>query len=226
MYYRTLLAVACATLVTSMSWAQTQTEGQSPVQTPTQSQNNYPSSIKEIGVQLNNLSDWGVVYRMGTERALWRFSAFGFGLDWHQTNDLMQVDDRGQSFQISAAVGHEWRKPIAEGFEFRYGTELGLGYAHDKTVMVDPNALTEGIQYPTTELRRGTVSLAAVLGINYVLYDEWVFGAELNPSLSYNFGRTEYVNQLGFTTALVMEDTWSIQANAAQALRLTAAYRF
>lgn len=141
---------------------------------------------KEIGLVFNNLDNFGLTYKTGTNKSLWRFNTlFLSGNNSDLTQDSSMNKHNSLGFGIK--LGKEYRKEIADNFELRYGADFSFNYSQskndydDKTVS-DYDRLSEQTTY------RPGVNL--VFGLNYIFNDYFVLGAEILPAFSYNTGKS------------------------------------
>lgn len=143
------------------------------------------SRLQEIGLGFNNFNAYSLIYRSGTETALWRFSAGNLVLrNAENSNDSLM--NYAREFDISLSAGREYRNRISEKMEFRYGFDLGLGFSSDRFLNQSP--AYNGYEYFRRE-QRYSIGASAVIGLNYRLSDDFILGAELLPTLNYAFGQ-------------------------------------
>jgi hypothetical protein len=149
---------------------------------------------KEIGLFFNNLDNFGLTYRTGSDKSLWRFNTLfisGNNMDETADSSVNKQNTMGFGFKF----GKEYRKDIVKNLELRFGIDLSFTYSqskydyNDKTVD-DDDRLDEQTTY------RPGINL--VFGLNYVINDRIVIGAELLPNFSYTFGTStkkySYIN--------------------------------
>ncbi len=156
---------------------------------------------REAGIQFNDLDSFGLVYRTGTDKSLWRFnllsSSFGKASFGASETD---------AFSIRASIGKEYRTIIDKNFEFRYGFDLGFGYANQNN--------SNNVDIDTFD-----TTANAVVGFNYVVNNKIVIGAEVLPSLTYrNNNLDDNINEQS-------DNSWFFSLNS-NAARLSLAYRF
>lgn len=141
---------------------------------------------KEVGLLFRNLDNFGVSYKSGSEKALWRYNVLMIS----GSNSKEKSDDytnETSSAGISAGFGREYRKDIVENFELRYGADLSFSYSHTKMDYEDENIRT-------TDIKLYQPGINLVFGLNYVVNDKLVIGVELLPSFSYRFGESTKKN--------------------------------
>ena len=145
-----------------------------------------PFKQKEIGVVFRNFDNFGLTYRTGTEKSLWRFNTlFIRGGSNEYLNDAFETITNSMGFRLG--VGKEWRKEIVENFELRYGADLAFNYSHLNTERDDPSA--NNSYYSYNERTSYGPRVRFVFGFNYVIQDKLVLGAEVLPGVSYYTGQ-------------------------------------
>ena len=142
------------------------------------------SKQKEVGLVFNNLDNFGLTFRTGTEKALWRFTTLYLaGLNTTQSADSSEIKVRSTGFGLK--FGREYRTTIIGNLEFRYGVDLSFSYNNSRDDINDKTIYNQDI------LRKGTTyqpGINLVLGFNYVIHDRFVIGAEVMPYFSYQTG--------------------------------------
>ena len=142
---------------------------------------------KEVGLVFNNLNNFGLSYKTGTNKALWRFNTMfisGYNINSSSDRDSISDVNNENLFGFGISMGREFRKTISSNFEFRFGADLSFNYRYEK------NKRSNNISIITTY--QPGVNL--VLGFNYLLNDNFSIGAELLPNFTYSTSKTEYNN--------------------------------
>lgn len=141
---------------------------------------------KEVGIIFANLNNFGITYRIGNAPYMWRFRSLIFNGDNYKETGDVTINQRS-SIGGSLNIGREKRKVIAENFEFRYGVDIGLGIfeykQESKTSSTNHSSSTQVFYEPT---------INAMIGLNYVVKDRLVIGAEILPSFTYSTGMHTY----------------------------------
>lgn len=138
------------------------------------------SKRKEVGLTFSNLDHFGLTYRVGTDKALWRYNLAVMNLGF-RNEDKNGVKENRFNFSLSLGIGREFRKSISPELDFRYGGDLSLSYAYSKEKNTNPSL-------ERSQTFNGfSTSAGLVLGFNYKLSDQLIFGAELLPRLDYNW---------------------------------------
>jgi hypothetical protein len=144
------------------------------------------TKVKELGLTFRNLDEFGFSYKVGTEQSLWRFNAMsisGSNTD-AELNNNNNADFKG--FGFSFKVGKEYRKLISEKVEFRYGADLSFGYSYSKSTGYNTE---DGYEHEEKE-NHYSPGINLVLGLNYKINDQFIFGAEIMPYLNYYISET------------------------------------
>lgn len=142
------------------------------------------SKQKEIGLVFSNLDNFGLTFRIGSEKALWRFNTLYLsGHNVTQTSDSSETKSISNGFGLK--LGREWRKTIVGNLEFRIGADLSFNFSKlindiDDKTLNDQDMVRESTTYEP--------GINLVLGFNYVIHDQFVIGAEVMPSFSYIMG--------------------------------------
>jgi len=174
---------------------------------------------KEVGVQFSSLNSFGLTYKSGTSKSLWRYNVLAARLgniDHNFENDTF--DQSHNSFNISASIGKEYRKEIATNLEFRYGVDISFDYNYNKN---RNGPLLLNNFYAKRQAYSPGVN--AVIGLNYVINDKLVIGAEILPNVQYSFGEVERLDNGTVYKGDLREWNFGLNSNSA---RLSVAYRF
>lgn len=175
--------------------------------------------IKEAGLSFQNFDGFGLNYKTGTSAALWRFnSAYASG--YSQTESLSSNSENEQKiFGFGFQVGREYRNPIIDNLELRLGFDLGFNWSHQKneTTFSDESF---------SRMKRNTYGprVNGVIGLNYVVKEKLVIGAEVMPGVGYTFGTTKE-KTLGSEEVERDLSGWNFSLSNSAAM-LTLAYRF
>lgn len=137
--------------------------------------------IKEVGIVFSNLDNFGLSFKIGKEKALWRFNTMLIdGGNMQETMD--SVVSKTSSIGLMFGVGREYRKTIAKNLEMRYGADLSFRYLKNKLDFND----NENTRLSTRTYYEPRFNL--VFGFNYVIKEQLIIGAEILPYISYTFG--------------------------------------
>ena len=147
--------------------------------------------IKEVGIVFSSLDNFGLSFKIGHEKSVWRFNTILIDVgNMEETMDsaVSKVSSVGFGF----GFGKEYRKNVAYNFELRYGADLSLRYIHSKS---------EQTNRGNNSLRTRTLyepRFNFVFGFNYIIKEQFIIGAEILPYFSYTFGSmdTDYGNDI------------------------------
>ena len=138
---------------------------------------------KEVGIAFRNLDNFGLTFRSGTNKSLWRFSTLLVsGGNFEETTDSVENKQSSRGFGIG--FGREYRESISDKIELRFGADLMFSYNYSK-VDFDNNSSVGRERFTERTTYQPGVNL--VFGLNYLL-NNLVFGAELLPNFGYITG--------------------------------------
>jgi hypothetical protein len=177
------------------------------------------TKIQEIGGTTRSLSSFGVTYRIGNTNAVWRFDGAAIG-----ANRMIRTAENGnESLGLSLSIGREWRKPLSEMFELRYGLDLGFGYSSTKNIIDRP----EDDFYREIGSTDYTPRINGVFGFNFIFAESLVLGFEVQPFVSYNFNNTYDKSILNDQESMIDRDSEEISIGAStNSVVLSLVYRF
>jgi hypothetical protein len=174
---------------------------------------------REIGLVFSNLNNFGLTFKTGTEKSLWRFSTLYLSGNMStQKDDISKTTNTSNGFGISA--GKEFRVPIVEHLEFRYGFDVFFSFSQSKEENTDASLPSQDRTQTSTTYQPG---VNMVLGFYYAVQNKLVIGAEFLPFISYTTGTSivkstylegseEKTTNSGFTYGL---NTTSVQVSIA-----------
>ncbi len=139
---------------------------------------------KEAGAGFSNLNNWGVFYRVGNPKSLWRFTMLhGFpNLTQYYSPD---VQTKFSGYHVSVRAGKEFRKSMTDHLDFRFGGDLMFNY-HYLTRTVDDLTMTDNDSYSKSNSIGPGINLVA--GLNYRI-KRILIGAEYLPCFQYWKGK-------------------------------------
>lgn len=140
------------------------------------------SKQKEAGITFNNLENFGLTYRIGSDKSLWRFNTlFATGNNFSQSDDDSSSDRKLTGFGIK--TGKEFRASIDDQFEFRYGIDLSFQFSKSKTEQVENGGNNDKRISKSTSYSPG---INAIIGFNYIAKKKMVIGVEILPNFTYH----------------------------------------
>ena len=146
---------------------------------------------KEVGLVFSSLNQFGLTYKTGTDKSLWRFNTlFLSGDNMKNTSDSTVGKQNSMGFGVK--IGKEYRKNIIEKLEFRYGADLSFSYSHSKSTYND-NTIYSYERF--NEQTSYTPGVNLVLGLNYLISENLIIGAEVLPYFRYTSGTAKEKNR-------------------------------
>jgi hypothetical protein len=142
---------------------------------------------RELGLVLYGFDHFGFSYKTGSAQSLWRFKTlFSSGSTMKEESENKEIKYGSNAVGIS--IGKEFRSKLMNNLEFRYGADISFQYSINKNqtnITTNPKSV-----FKNTDTRY-TPGINAVIGLNYVLKDRFVIGAELLPYFSYYTGKSK-----------------------------------
>jgi len=147
-----------------------------PAQNETQNTKN-----REVALTVHSLSQYGISYKFGNEKALWRIDA----LQLNNRNQIFEnegIYSKITSMSYGLTFGREFRKPVLDKFEFRYGAGFFAYHSFSSSINDNPSIVDEERKTKNFILRPG---VKGILGFHYKLTDNINIGAESAIDASY-----------------------------------------
>jgi hypothetical protein len=179
------------------------------------------AKIMEIGFTTKNLNDFGLTYRFGREKTVWRFNAISTGFD-NGTNIENSQNHTWSTLGFGFQFGKEWRTSLTQKFELRYGLDLAYHYDSSKDEYFYISTPEQVDKYTTNNYSTG---INAVLGFNFVFTDNFLVGAEFQPAITYTKGKNKIYNSDVLNPIINESESLSFGFNT-DAIRLSLLYRF
>jgi hypothetical protein len=181
--------------------------------------------IKEIGLTFQSFDDFGINYKVGRPDALWRFNSVFISGGKSESSSTFDREEIQKSFGIGVGIGREFRKPVVENLQFRYGVDITFNYYTSESKQINP---TEPYPYYNKTVNRNQYrpGLAFILGVNYIIKEKFIIGAEILPGVYYSTEEeaTDYHDSNEVDTHLDSSG-FGFQGSLSSAM-LTFAYRF
>ena len=133
---------------------------------------------KEVGLYFSNLNAFGMRYKFGNEKHMFRLTALSLNIG---TNKSDNGNGHTQDIKTSGAgirFGIEFPVKITEKFNFYYGGELGASYSHYKSEITDND--------PNTANSYGGEA-GFILGFAYSINPGISLSAEIVPGFNYSY---------------------------------------
>lgn len=155
---------------------------------------------KEIGISFNNLNNFGLTYKFGNSKSLWRINTLLIsGVNNNNSRDSLEINRNSIGFTLK--FGKEYRKEITEKLEFRYGVDLSFGYRKSKYDYNDKSIVNNDMLDEKLTYRPG---INFILGFNYLISKDILIGAALLPGFNYIIGIS---NSLGSSNEVITSET-------------------
>lgn len=178
---------------------------------------------KEIGFSFKNLDEFGITYKVGTQKAMWRFNTLFLSGGENTTKYPVQGEFTSKNFGFDLMVGREFRKSVDDNFEFRYGFDLYVGKykvtSEDKREQVAQD-------WRKTVIKERNYGFNLVFGFNYVFKNKLIIGVEALPNISILDGETKksaYSGDFETEESDILGFRYGLKNSSAL---LTLAYRF
>lgn len=148
---------------------------------------------KEVGLVFNNFDNFGLTYRIGNEKNLWRINTTVFSVSNYEIIDENEEEIQS-NINFGINFGKEYRQNIKDNYEIRNGVDLSFRYSHlkresDDLTIPDNDYLRESTTYQP--------GINLIMGVNYLINENFIFGAELLPSIGYRTGTDKYKYNIG-----------------------------
>lgn len=144
-----------------------------------------PAKVKtsEIGLALSSLNSFGLTFRFGNVKGLWRFNSLLLtgNLTAQNLSDSVHVKTSQMGSQVTA--GREYRKPIGDRFALRGGGDLVFSWDQNVYDRDDTSIFNNDFRTVTTSYLPG---INIVLGFNYALGERLLLGLEVLPHFTYS----------------------------------------
>ncbi|MGD9995239.1 MAG: hypothetical protein AB7S69_18205 [Salinivirgaceae bacterium] len=138
---------------------------------------------KEIGLVFSNPDNFGIAYKTGTDKSLWRFNTLFISGQNRVSEPTDSSTFKASTIGFGLKLGKEFRKPIADKLEFSYGMDVSFRYSQSKTDR-DDNSIGDRDALSKTIVYEPGINL--ILGLNYLISKNFAIGAELLPYFYYD----------------------------------------
>jgi len=157
------------------------------------------SRQNEVGLVFSSVNSFGLTFKTGTEKGLWRFTALNLSGN-NQKNDQDSSTTKNHSNGFGVKFGYEFRKTVVGNLQFRYGADLTFSFNHFKNELDDKSVYYHN---NTTESTTYSPGINLVLGFNYVFLNKFVVGIEALPYLTFSTGKITNTNStVNYTSSL------------------------
>jgi len=182
-----------------------------------------PTKTKEIGLVFSSLNSFGLRYKCGNEKTLFRITALVLN-GTNTTNDYSNYSYNNVSDAVPSSssktlggglnIGIEKRKQINDKFYFFYGADLINSYNENKTTTYTPSTSSIGVYANGTYTMRSTIlnnssdthswtmssGIGILIGAAYRISNSFSIAAELLPNVSYKYTKAITTSSSNYTT--------------------------
>ena len=178
---------------------------------------------KELGIATGGTNAYSLIYRTGSATELWRFRAFTMmGNATRYKEDSLHRSSSNQN--IGLYVGKEFRKPISEKLEMRYGGDVSLGYSVNRVRRNDLSVFNSDYNDINRTVR---VGVNFVCGVVYHVEKNFILGAEVLPGIDLSYGRSRSTSSNINASYTAKGSTRAFGYNLGSSwVMLSAAYKF
>ena len=160
----------------------------------------------EVGLSFSNLNAYGLTYRFGNDRSLWRVNSSLIDLqayeekNTHNTAEVKKID-------VLASFGKEFRKKITNKLSFRYGLDASMEYRHSRIeYLSELNADNNNLRKEESYIP----GLNLICGLLVEYKKHFIIGFELLPGASYTMTKQDQESKHWPT---VSRETNNLEAN-------------
>lgn len=138
------------------------------------------SKSKEIGIYFSNLDAFGIRYKSGNEKTMFRLTAVSLSIGSSSDDNGSGISQDRIYSGFGLNLGLEFPVKINDQFNFYYGGELQTSYYYDKT------KITGSADTKTNTYGAG---LGFIMGFSYTFKSNISLSAEIVPSFNYRYSK-------------------------------------
>jgi hypothetical protein len=169
------------------------------------------SNIHEVGLTFNSNLDFGLIYKTGTEKSVFRLQGLFLNGSHQSAPNGNNTNLNNNSYGFGISLGSEFRQNIAKNLFLIYGFGAGAQY-------VGQDVINNGIVEQYHHIFSPKINL--VVGFSYVLKEHWIFSIEALPYIQYDAITQSSGNSLGVVSSRI---TYGMNMAS---VRLVIAHRF
>jgi hypothetical protein len=158
-----------------------------------EAQNN--SLRSEVGFIASDFNHSGLIYKVGTESALWRFAIVDISgsksdLKDNPDNTLTNYTGKGKNFSVEGRFGREYHHSLFKRIELVYGADLSFLYmdANSETTQITYSDYGYNSYTSKSSYKRYFPGINLVAGLNYKFDGPITLGIEWLPYVKYTVG--------------------------------------
>lgn len=176
---------------------------------------------QEIGLVFQNLNNFGVTYKFGYQKSMWRLKSIYGGMSNYTKKDDTSKDSNSANY-FGLGFGKQFTASIDDNLDFIYGMDISGSLMNYKNI----DSFSESDLEKTDENTMYTAGINLVLGFNYVLNERFVFGAEVLPGVSYSSENRNIKDEFNPSNDYEYKDTGFDIGFSSSSASLSIAYRF
>lgn len=146
------------------------------------------NTLKEVGIYFSNLDAFGVRYKFGNEKRMFRLTALSLSIGQFKNTNADGSWQKMTNSGVGLSAGIEFPVYITDNLMFYYGGELSGSYSHSKNV-TSP--------YNTNISNANQAGIGFVLGLSHRISSNILLSAEIVPGLFYSDSKTEGAKTAG-----------------------------
>jgi hypothetical protein len=173
------------------------------------------TKIREVGVLFNNTDNFGITFKKGSEKSLFRLSLLSMNTLSDNTKKASESYDKQRSIGFGINLGFENRKPITEKLYYYSGLDFKSSYSFNSEKLVQTIS-----EHKTWNFTSG---IGLIIGLSYKLNSDINISAEVVPSVLYSYG--EIISSVNYVTSDEVHSGVNIGFGN-QGAGITLSYRF
>ena len=152
------------------------------------------STIHEVGISISSGLNFGLIYKTGTEKSLFRLQTLFLNGAHESQPSINNTHVNNNSYGFGISLGSEFRQNLAENLFLIYGFGAGVKYRGQNIVDNSVVAQYQHVFSPNINL---------IVGVNYVLKERWIFSVEALPYFQYDVITEAATNSLGVVSSRI-----------------------
>jgi len=141
------------------------------------------SKIKELGLSIRGGANFGIHFKSGTEKSLFRITLHSDNgsFDRSKSESNPNNPSKNNYIGIGLNLGFEKRREVLNNVKFYYGLDLLNSYSRSGWQF--PSSMSSSLEWDIS------TGLGLVLGLNYDINNILTISAGIMPSIRYNYGK-------------------------------------
>jgi len=171
--------------------------------------------IREVGVRFNNLDNFGIIYKKGSEKSLFRLTLLSLNSMSNNSKKESEKYSRNRSIGLGMNLGFENRKPVTEKLDFYSGLDFISSFSYNSMELIQ--TLTENTTWNISS------GVGFIIGLRYNINNDLAISAEVVPSVLFSVG--EIISSVNYVASDEIHSGFEIGFGNRGA-GLTLSYRF